>query len=69
MMTGFRHPKEDRCCCWIHQDTPRGIIVKVCSRHDKDCVARLLGHHRGDAACCGGCGVRRGNVHEGPAAA
>lgn len=28
-----RGPVDDRCCCWIHQDTPRGIRPRVCSRH------------------------------------
>jgi hypothetical protein len=28
-----RGPAEDRCCCWNHQDTPRGIVVKTCSFH------------------------------------
>jgi hypothetical protein len=32
---------EDRCCCWIHQDVPRGIVMKVCSRHDiEEAVSR-----------------------------
>ena len=28
-----RGPEEDRCCCWNHQDRPRGILPKICSRH------------------------------------
>lgn len=28
-----RGPVDDRCCCWNHQDTPRGIPPKVCTRH------------------------------------
>lgn len=26
-------PENDRCCCHIHQDIPRGIWVKKCSLH------------------------------------
>lgn len=25
----------DRCTCHIHQDAPRGILPKACSRHDQ----------------------------------
>lgn len=28
-----RGPEEDRCCCPIHQDTPRGLRPHKCSRH------------------------------------
>lgn len=28
-----RGPESDRCCCWMHQDAPRGILPKTCSRH------------------------------------
>ena len=35
-------PEEDRCCCWNHQDRPRGILPKKCTLHQiehADCKA------------------------------
>lgn len=28
-----RGPKDDRCCCWMHQDVPRGLKAHKCSIH------------------------------------
>jgi hypothetical protein len=36
-----RGPAEDRCCCHIHQDIPRGLRAHKCSRHADD-RARLI---------------------------
>ncbi len=26
---------EDKCTCWNHQDTPRGIPVRTCAYHQE----------------------------------
>jgi hypothetical protein len=28
-----RGPESDRCCCWIHQDRPHGLLPHKCSLH------------------------------------
>ena len=40
-----RGPENDRCCCHIHQDIPRGLRAHKCSIHNGEATCSQPGAH------------------------